>query len=413
MSCDLVGIYMITCLKNDKHYIGQSVRLKHRMKEHESCSSNTQLREDIALYGLENFRFEILEECKEEELDERELHYIEVIKPEYNVCMEGNPFTQKNLEIIRELSRKPVRCVEDNRVFPSQRDAANAYDVCESSLCNVLHGKQVTVGGFHFEYADERPSETRENKTKKPVRCVEMGIVFPTIAEAAKAVGINSRTISAALNGQSFTAAGFHWKFADGRPANIRPEETRKPKKKPVRCIETGVIYESIAQAAKTFDLCSTTIGHAANGEYEKAGGYHWEFVDKQSHKPYKKNPQQKRGKAVRCIETQEVFKTMSKAAECVGISVASISRALNGKVKMAGVYHWEFVKENIDLTPVKKSPKTTAKPVRCVETGEVFRSMREAADHFGIHSSGIGHALHRRKKTAGGYHWEFATSMP
>ncbi len=413
MSCDLVGIYMITCLKNDKHYIGQSVRLKHRMKEHKSCSSNTQLREDIELYGRENFRFEILEECEEEELDERELHYIEIVKPEYNVCMEGNPFTQKNLEIIRELSRKPVRCVEDNQVFPSQHAAANAYDINESSLCNVLHGKQVTAGGLHFEYADGRPSETRENKTKKPVRCVETRTVFPTIAEAAKAVGTNSRTISSALNGQSFTAAGFHWEFADGRSANIRLEETRKPMKKPVRCIETGVIYESIAQAAKTFGLCSTTIGHAANGKYEKACGFHWEFVDEQSHKPCKKNPQQKRGKVVRCIETQEIFQTVNAAAEHVSISGATIGRAANGKIKTAAGFHWEFVEENPPLEQVKKPPKTTAKPVRCIERQQIFKSLREAAEFFGIHSSGIGHALHGQNKTAAGFHWEFATFTP
>ena len=409
MSRDIVGIYMITCLKNNKHYIGQSVRLKHRMNEHKSNSSNSQLKKDIEFYGWENFRFEILEECAEEELDERELHYIEVVKPEYNVCMEGNPFSSKNLQILRELSRKPVRCVEDNRVFPSQRDAANAYDVCESSLCNVLHGKQVTVGGFHFEYADKRPSETRKNKLKKSVRCIETGIIFSTVTEAAKAVGINSRTISSTLNGHSFTAGGFHWEFADGRPSNIRPEETRKPKKKSVRCVETGVVYESIAQAAKAFGVYSTTIGHVANSQNKKtACGFHWEFIDEQSHKPYKGNPQQKRGKVVRCIETQQIFQTAKIAAEYTGISSSSISHALHSKTKTSGGFHWEFAEENPPTKQIKKPPNTTAKSVRCVETQEVFKSLREAAEFFGIHSSGIGHALNGRNKTAGGYHWKF-----
>lgn len=344
MAKDLVGIYMIICLVNGKKYVGQSVHLKRRMNEHKSNSSNSQLKSDIELYGWKNFRFEILEECSEEQLDELELHYIELLQPEYNICMEGNPFSSKNRQILREMSQKPVRCLEDNQIFPSQNTAAKAYGINEASLCNVLHGKQVTAGGLHFEYADGRPSETRESKIKKPVRCIETGIVFPTVAEAAKAVGKNSRTISSALNGQSFTAAGYHWEFADGRPANIRPEETRKPIKKPVRCIETGVIYESIAQAAKAYGVYSTTIGHAVNGRYEKACGYHWEFVDKQSPKPYNKNPQQKRGKSIRCVETQEIFKTVGDAAIRLEVSISAISKALHDKVRTSAGYHWEYL---------------------------------------------------------------------
>ena len=44
---------------------------------------------------------------------------------------------------------------------------------------------------------------------------------------------------------------------------------------------------------------------------------------------------------------------------------------------------------------------------VKCVETGEVFDSIREASRSMGIHFPNIVASLNGRLKTAGGYHWE------
>ena len=45
--------------------------------------------------------------------------------------------------------------------------------------------------------------------------------------------------------------------------------------------------------------------------------------------------------------------------------------------------------------------------PIRCVETGEVFKSMVQAAEWAGIHRQGINLCVLGQQKTAGGYHWE------
>ena len=44
---------------------------------------------------------------------------------------------------------------------------------------------------------------------------------------------------------------------------------------------------------------------------------------------------------------------------------------------------------------------------VVCVETGEVFPSMKEAAKAKGVNAVSIGHVIHGRNKTAGGYTWK------
>ena len=62
----------------------------------------------------------------------------------------------------------------------------------------------------------------------------------------------------------------------------LSPEENHKRQKrcKKVRCIETGVIYESISDAARQTGICRQNIGKCCNGKIKTAGGFHWEFVD-------------------------------------------------------------------------------------------------------------------------------------
>lgn len=77
------GIYKITNQVNNKVYIGQSVRIEKRWEEHKrkpflekSEDYNYPLYQAIRKYGLENFTFEIIEECPQEELNSKEEYYI-------------------------------------------------------------------------------------------------------------------------------------------------------------------------------------------------------------------------------------------------------------------------------------------------------------------------------------------------
>lgn len=79
MSC---GIYKITNLINNKSYIGQSIRIENRFKDHCKKSSTSLISRAIQKYGKENFSFEILEICLPEQLDEREQYWIKY----YDCC---------------------------------------------------------------------------------------------------------------------------------------------------------------------------------------------------------------------------------------------------------------------------------------------------------------------------------------
>lgn len=79
----MCGIYKITNLINNKIYIGQSMDIHRRWRAHKSSAFNENCSiQDYPLYrafrkyGIENFSFEILEECLSTELDEKEKEYI-------------------------------------------------------------------------------------------------------------------------------------------------------------------------------------------------------------------------------------------------------------------------------------------------------------------------------------------------
>ncbi len=87
------GIYMITNVKNNWKYIGQSRDIKKRIDSHKSFNNRN---EEKRLYfafeewGIENFTFEVIEYIDVTKLDERERFWIN----EYNTVVKG--YNQQN-----------------------------------------------------------------------------------------------------------------------------------------------------------------------------------------------------------------------------------------------------------------------------------------------------------------------------
>lgn len=88
----MIGIYKITNTINGKCYIGQSRDIESRWKAHK-VRKGTYLYNAFQKYGVENFTFEVLEECERERLNELEKYYIELYHSfgeGYNLCEGGN-----------------------------------------------------------------------------------------------------------------------------------------------------------------------------------------------------------------------------------------------------------------------------------------------------------------------------------
>jgi len=82
------GIYCWTNLKNGKFYIGSAVDLSNRLHMYYNINllekSNMVINKALLKYGYSNFKLEILEYCDKSVNIEREQHYIDLLKPEYN-----------------------------------------------------------------------------------------------------------------------------------------------------------------------------------------------------------------------------------------------------------------------------------------------------------------------------------------
>ena len=90
------GIYKITCVENNKTYIGKSVDIANRWSEHIKSSleigtiAKNQLYTLMKEKGAENFTFELLEKVDKDKLLERESYWIKFYETDsYGLNMKG------------------------------------------------------------------------------------------------------------------------------------------------------------------------------------------------------------------------------------------------------------------------------------------------------------------------------------
>lgn len=142
----MVGIYKITNLINKKCYIGQSRDIQKRWNSHKTRPFNEKdedynktLYKAIRKYGLENFSFEILEECKIEQLNEKENYWIKY----FNSQEEGynETLTEYNLvpkKMTSEILENIIQDLKENKL--SIQEIANKYNFHSNMITNINQG---------------------------------------------------------------------------------------------------------------------------------------------------------------------------------------------------------------------------------------------------------------------------------
>ena len=141
------GIYLITNLVNQKKYVGQSVNILRRWRNHKADSKNIAsscyeypLYRAFRKYGIDNFSFEIIEECSPMELDIKEAYYIGLYRTlgengynQVKVQQAGTKIKPKNLKaIIDYLEETDLSTEEIGKIFNISGRAVRAINTGES-----------------------------------------------------------------------------------------------------------------------------------------------------------------------------------------------------------------------------------------------------------------------------------------
>lgn len=168
----MIGIYKITNNINGHSYIGQAVNIEKRLREHINDSFNEKRREynyplsrAYRKYGIDNFTNTILEICSKEELNEKEIYWINYFDTKnngYNQLYGGNQVPENFLgekHHLAKLTDKEVFLVREeyNKHTPFEEVFQKfGKGMSESGFKKIWHG--YTRKNIHYDVY------TKENK---------------------------------------------------------------------------------------------------------------------------------------------------------------------------------------------------------------------------------------------------------
>ena len=118
----------------------------------------------------------------------------------FNWSLKGRPKTVYLHRLVAEaFVKNPFGYNEVNHLDENKKNNAAENLEWTTHKLNCQHGTR---------------NERVAAKTSKAVICVENGIVYRSIREAAKELDVAITAISNCLNGRSKTCRGYHWKYA-------------------------------------------------------------------------------------------------------------------------------------------------------------------------------------------------------
>lgn len=262
----MIGIYKITNLINNKIYIGQSVNIERRWQEHIYQNRNSAIHQAIKKYGIENFIFEIIEECSQSQLDEREIFWIKYFNSYengYNLTPGGKAHFYYDLNAVKEMYDE----------CKSMLKTAKQIGCSENTIRNILHSLDI----YNIECQQEKKVDKIAPDTLTIIT------TYDSLTQAAQTEHVSLSAISMAINGKSKTCNGFIWKNHDD-PMPLTPIVVKKAKQKVSQYdVHHNLIktYDSLMSAARALGKSKSAtdyIRKSCTGENIMAYGYYWKY---------------------------------------------------------------------------------------------------------------------------------------
>jgi group I intron endonuclease len=323
----LIGmmIYKITNKINNMLYIGQTIQpLKKRWSDHIYSSKNLRnrkkdtsisyLHRSIQKYGKENFTIEEIDGANSQsELNYKEwllINKFNTLAPNgYNLREGGRNKGKATNKLSKKLSESsslkiPVKCLNNGIVYKSMTEASKQLGIKNKSISKVCNGLRNHTHGYRFEFVDEKlKAKALKNKQKRIVKrnssikkqkikviCVDTQEIFESINDAAEKYNTTNAMISSVCYKKVDSYKGMHFDFVDERlkeKSDIikkdRQERLKKQydsMKRKIICEDTGVIYESISQAALEMGLHKSSVNNVCLNRQKTTKGYVFRYYN-------------------------------------------------------------------------------------------------------------------------------------
>jgi group I intron endonuclease len=218
-------IYKITNKVNGMNYIGQTIQsLEDRWRQHRKKSSTClYLKRAFEKYGIDNFIFEMICSCDNEELDKLEIQYMtefnSIVPNGYNL-REGGNSGRHNEETKRKISEA---LKEKNRMIgakphpqlgkPITAETKKKISDALKGRTDIIRNHCRNIGMHHTEKAKNKMSESHKKKINQYDLDNNFIKTFNSIADAAIEINTCRDNIGRVCSGRNKTAAGFIWKY--------------------------------------------------------------------------------------------------------------------------------------------------------------------------------------------------------
>lgn len=220
----MIGIYKIENLINHKIYIGQSINIEFRWQRHrqtmneKSDASKRPLYCDMRKYGIENFSFEVVEECSQEELAEREVYwvsYYDSFNNGYNLTRGGHVPTKVDIE-------KLHRLWDEGYTTKEIKEIKEILNVNPNTVRKHLEGYS-DYNAHTSRSRSARKSEAimnpkkKRNELQKQICQYDLNgqiiAYWDSVRQAMENTGATS--IGECLKGRFFSSGGYRWGYKD------------------------------------------------------------------------------------------------------------------------------------------------------------------------------------------------------
>lgn len=285
----MIGIYKITNPKG-KIYIGQSVDIEHRFYYYQTswkwCKAQTKLYNSIDKHGWDNHIKEVIEECTLEQLNEREIYWINELDSVLNGLNlkyggVGGKHSEQTKENIRQslLGKKHSKERVENR--SKKIKGQKRSDEVKQTMSDNKKGKDLTWGDKISEskkgkkFTQEHCNNIKNSTGKKIKQYDIQGNFireFRNSTEAMEITGIKNDTISHCLRNKTKSAGGFIWKYSE---IKIIP--------KIIQYTLDNIFvkeWESLKQIKLTNQYVGTSILNCCKGKIYSSGGFIWKYKE-------------------------------------------------------------------------------------------------------------------------------------